>query len=83
MSNANTPSAELLAELEVLRSRVRELEHSENERRCTEEALQESEERVRRMGESLPIVLFSVEAGRRSSDTVLNSSGRIRISARA
>jgi len=47
MSDSKKTKAELISELETLRSRILDLEQSETERKRAEEALKESEERYR------------------------------------
>jgi two-component system, cell cycle sensor histidine kinase and response regulator CckA len=59
----NEPSLpELRAEIEALRARVRELEHTEVEAQRTAEALRDSQERLLQTTRSLPIVVLSAEA---------------------
>ncbi len=49
MGDSKPPSAEMLAELQALRTRVRELERAETERKRVEDALRESEERFQQV----------------------------------
>ncbi len=62
MSESDPLVAELRAEIESLRARMQVLERAEQEHEKIAEALRDSEERLRRTTESLPIVLFSAEA---------------------
>ena len=66
MNSAKQTKAQLLAQLEVLRQRVAELEAAEVERKRAEEALQDSETRYRRLFETAQdgILLLEADTGR-------------------
>lgn len=67
MKDEDTPKGQFIDELRELRHRVAELEASEIERKRTEQALRENEERFRKIAETAGDAIITVDDGGRIS----------------
>jgi PAS domain S-box-containing protein len=61
MTDPSRTNQELLEELSILKQKIRELEHSESERKRAEEALRESEDRFRMLAENARDIIWTVD----------------------